>query len=212
MNFSELKRSLTTHGFNIYHSVSIPIYNASINNNSLRRLEGKAGLLIGSTGSIWNPFLNSPYNNKQLDHPLDEYVGKHIKDITSRYSSFIKEVVFTTTLDVDFQLLSHKSGLAYFNKASHLCIHPHFGAWFSLRALIIFNEDVETPCEFVSELTNPVSDEVEEKVRKLMEVWKEGGKDSWKQLVAARNCFGGVCDFGEDQIRYHYTKNKDFLK
>ena len=30
-------------------------------------------------------------------------------------------------------------GLAHLDAASHLCLHPKYGPWFSLRALLVFD-------------------------------------------------------------------------
>ena len=31
------------------------------------------------------------------------------------------------------------AGLAYQDRVSHLCLHPKYGAWFSLRCLLVFD-------------------------------------------------------------------------
>ena len=41
---------------------------------------------------------------------------------------------------VAFQRMAHAAGLAFLDEDSHLCIHPRFGPWFSLRCCIIFDE------------------------------------------------------------------------
>lgn len=34
---------------------------------------------------------------------------------------------------------SQAIGLAHLDAASHLCLHPKYGPWFSLRALLVFD-------------------------------------------------------------------------
>jgi hypothetical protein len=36
---------------------------------------------------------------------------------------------------VALQRMAHHSGLAYLDHVSHLCLHPRFGPWFSLRCV-----------------------------------------------------------------------------
>lgn len=36
------------------------------------------------------------------------------------------------------QKLAHLIGFAYYDSTSHLCLHPKFGPWFSMRAVIVF--------------------------------------------------------------------------
>jgi hypothetical protein len=40
---------------------------------------------------------------------------------------------------VAFQRMAHHAGLAYLDESSHLCLHPRFGPWFSLRCVVIFD-------------------------------------------------------------------------
>ena len=36
------------------------------------------------------------------------------------------------------QRLAHMIGFAFYDRTSHLCLHPKFGPWFSMRAVIVF--------------------------------------------------------------------------
>ena len=40
---------------------------------------------------------------------------------------------------VALQRAAATAGLAYLDTTSHLCLHPKFGAWFALRAVLIFD-------------------------------------------------------------------------
>lgn len=40
---------------------------------------------------------------------------------------------------LSFQRLAHESGLAFLNPACHLCVHPVYGPWISLRAVVVLD-------------------------------------------------------------------------
>ena len=51
--------------------------------------------------------------------------------------------------------MAHHSGLAFLDHDSHLCLHPRFGPWFSLRCVVIF-DDVPYAAPKPEELPNPL--------------------------------------------------------
>ena len=46
---------------------------------------------------------------------------------------------------VAFQRLCHLSGMAYLSQTSHLCIHPRFGPWTALRAVVLVAVETAAP-------------------------------------------------------------------
>ena len=123
---------------------------------------GSRMLLVANTKNLWNIFLRFIRHKLRgndashcTDHPLDEYTKRIVERCVEKCFSRVSDSEASTTRVetffayeyqpqerlVDFQKLASISGFCYHDEAnSRLCIHPHFGPWFSLRALVILDE------------------------------------------------------------------------
>ncbi|GBG73028.1 hypothetical protein CBR_g12747 [Chara braunii] len=135
---------------------------------------------------------------------------------------------------IAIQRMAHIAGVAFLDQVSHLCLHPQFGPWFSLRAVLVF--DLEPPTIRPRELKNPLTPAVIHKVQDALNVAlklaagathddcgggqrkatsrKVHGTGKWRRWVEVRDQIhpDHPMRYSEDQIDYHYTSNRDLLK
>lgn len=138
-------------------------YNASIPEAIGARIkaQGRAGqnafaLLIGNSRTLWEPFVEAcaAEGLLELDNPLDRYLDTRLCGALEACAAGLSYRVYWShrrTADLEggpdgvsehvaFQRMAHHAGLAYLDETSHLCLHPRFGPWFSLRCVVIFDD------------------------------------------------------------------------
>jgi hypothetical protein len=119
-------------------------------------------------------------------------------------------------LFVDMLRASHVSGLAYLDKASHLCMHPTHGPWFALRSLIIIDADGPDAAD-IQPLGCPFTQDQQQQIEQsVAELKAKGGFDQWKKhwvewiairQLAAEFVGAGVSKYCQHQLEYHYIKD-----
>lgn len=95
--------------------------------------------------------------------------------------------------------------LAWLSPA-HLCVHPIFGPWIGLRAVIVF--DLAPPSSPPPALADPCG-----ACRQGCAPAFAATTDDWRSWLAVRDAcpLGRAHRYGEDQLLYHYTKDRRFL-
>ncbi|KAI3653027.1 hypothetical protein MP228_002452 [Amoeboaphelidium protococcarum] len=111
---------------------------------------------------------------------------------------------------VPFQRLAQATGLAYLHPTSHLCVHPTYGPWISLRAIIVeqsFDWQYGEISPYVSKIqlvqqkldllriTNDFKDPLSIRLQ------IEQMDSTWRQYR-----------FSQQMLRYHYNKDVDVLR
>ena len=120
---------------------------------------------------------------------------------------------------VPVQKLCHHTGLAFLSKG-HFNIHPTYGPWFGMRALVVFPEDIQPP---LRPAVNPNSEDMETRIAehfaRLVARASEGLdgrhiRTSWREWLGLRDLyrFGREHRYSDAQVRYHYTKDKTVLQ
>ena len=210
----KLINHLKTTGMDIVEPFQVGWYNKTVSKEyqlPIFKDDNELGFLIGNTKKFWPYFLNHLKNNPQLletENPLDDFVEKLIHESLKKLDIDSK-VKFGHLQDPEYlkiQKLASLVGLAYLSD-TRLSIHPTFGPWFSLRAVVIFPKTFEGSKG--RETLNPC-DNCETKC--LLEAKKE--KKNWMDWLAVRDAcpLGKDYRFYKEQIEYHYTKNKMNLK
>lgn len=169
------------------------------------------GVLLGNTKNFWPLFLKYLEENPktfELENPFDHFVEILLEDSLNQLDIESK-IKYGHIQDPEFlkiQKLASLIGLAYFSE-TRLSIHPQFGPWFSLRAVVVF--PLSYTGKEAHEAKNPCND-CESRCLLVMNKKKE----NWKDWLAVRDScpLGREYRFNEDQIEYHYTKNKLALK
>ena len=104
-------------------------------------------IAIGNTREFWQRFLAAAESDAELrdcENPVERYA----MDVVNGALAAVERrcaVSWAHTVGegvVAMQRLAQVSGLAYLSPA-HLAVHPHFGPWIALRAVVVV--DVEGP-------------------------------------------------------------------
>ncbi|KAI9106053.1 hypothetical protein DFS34DRAFT_602005 [Phlyctochytrium arcticum] len=184
-----------------------------------------------------NPLYYLLFEQKSLPgtlNPLDDYAAISVNDATQKAlagGSVQYEVRYphdTGDRFVHFQKLCALAGVAYRNPHCFLCVHPVYGPWMALRAVIVIDQDGPSLTEPWHEVPNPcpqTNSEVVEMCARLREqVNAEDGPIAealhkrTKQLIEIRDATGRYLEsveqyrYGSLQLNYHYTKDKRFLR
>lgn len=159
--------------------------------------------MIGNTKTLWEPF-TSYYHKVELPvDPLNSYSKMSIQTAA-------KELSPTKTYWADetepgkilaLQRMITVSKLGSLCKTSHLCIHPVYGPWFAIRAVLVFNEivgpeDTSKEQEFIAENPLELATVVEEAI----------ATGSWEKWLEVRRKIhpNHPWEFSPLQIAYHY--------
>ena len=138
---------------------------------------------------------------------------------------------------VAMQRAAQCAGLAHLDPSTHLSIHPTYGAWLSLRAVIVVDLPGlgrAPPLPPDLSLSQDERDEAAAALQRAIarsssnlcaelhgSVHRDGGQEScdrgapaWREWVALRDVVRLGCRyrFGEEQIEYHYLKDRARLK
>ena len=184
---------------------------------------GALGLLIGNTRALWPRFLAALRETPGLredPNPLDAYaaacVAAALRVVHQRYE--IRWAYDAPPRRVAMQRLAHVSGLAFLSP-TYLCIHPQYGPWIALRAAVVVDVDGPTA---TAESTNACTGCETRCVPALRHAVASAGAGPTTQARIAQDMAAWVavrdaCSVGreyrysEDQIRYHYTKDRGVL-
>eukprot|EP01063_Lacrimia_lanifica_P018618 TRINITY_DN25521_c0_g1_i1.p1 TRINITY_DN25521_c0_g1~~TRINITY_DN25521_c0_g1_i1.p1 ORF type:complete len:287 (+),score=77.99 TRINITY_DN25521_c0_g1_i1:36-896(+) len=211
---------------------------------------GCAAVVVGNTKALWEPMLrwaagkaaagvNGGVEGRAAaapEHPVDEYCREALEEIfaavfpDTRYELFWSWTTGCEGKLVPLQRAAEACGLAYLDHNTHLCIHPEYGAWFSLRLVAVLDlpyhdqEGALPPARLLPCLLT----EVEEAAARdaLAAALAASDTDAaamcrtmhgihtnewpWRKWVALRDTVrrGAAHRFSDEQLRYHYTKDR----
>lgn len=222
-----LSQRLAATGIDLLQPFSIGWYNQGVD-DSLRLPDfGRSssfGVLVANSRALWPAFLDAAAANMGLaraPHPIDQYVQERVLDAVEVLSPCRWEIRWEYEKPprrVAMQRLAEVIGFANLSPA-HLCVHPNYGPWVSLRAVIVV--DVEGPAEQAPPL-KPSCPECATHCGALLEAALATSAHfesatvaaNWKAWASVREaCPIGHCyRFYDDQIRYHYTKDRGVLE
>jgi cyanocobalamin reductase (cyanide-eliminating) / alkylcobalamin dealkylase len=225
-----LRQRLADTGIDLLQPFSIGWYNQGVD-ESLRLPDfGRSssfGVLVANSRALWPAFLDAAAANAGLvraPHPIDQYVQGQVLEAIDALSPCHWEVRWEyeePPRRVAMQRLAEVIGFANLSPA-HLCVHPKYGPWVSLRAVIVV--DVEGPSEQPPPLKSSCP-ECATHCGALLEAALAASPHfesaesatvaaNWRPWVSVREaCSTGDCyRFYDDQIRYHYTKDRGVLE
>jgi methylmalonic aciduria homocystinuria type C protein len=168
-------------------------------------------MLVGNTRALWPKFLAARRADPELaasSDPLERYVESSIECAVASspgarvyYSHRRYDGAF-----LPFQRLAVAIGLGAL-APTQLVIHPIYGPWFALRAIIVTvagptprrEESIPQPCNCTRACFNALA--------------HANTTNSWQSWLAVRDAcpIGRSWRYGDDQIRYHYTKDASSL-
>ncbi len=164
--------------------------------------------MIGNTRSLWPTFLDALRADPDLaqaTHPLDAYVERAVSGALHELG--VETVVrFAHHLEprpIPIQRIAAASGLAPIGPA-RLSVHMTYGMWFSLRAVVVLDEDfvgsekpLATPCEGCAHPCLPALDRAER--ARTPEAW----------LDVRQACpVGREHRYCIEQLAYHLKKDR----
>jgi len=173
----------------------------------------RSGWLVGNTRALWPRFGAARRADPELasaDHPLDRYTEAAIARATADTDA---RVWFGHRRGHDgafppLQRLAVATGLGALAPTG-LVIHPVFGPWFALRAVIVEPGEpppprppLVRPCECGA----PCLDA-------LAHAQATRGPGAWQAWLAVRDAcpVGRAYRYDDDQVLYHYGRNRDRL-
>jgi methylmalonic aciduria homocystinuria type C protein len=186
------------------------------------------GVIVGNTRALWPRFMRALRDDVSLrreEHPLDMYVVRSIGEAARQIP--VANVVFWAheiqPEPMPVQRIAEAAGLAKISP-SHLSIHPRFGPWIALRAVLML--DAEGPIspripalDFCSGCTSPCVKALERALDASGTNERELQGDptavarAWRAWLEVRS----VCPVGsdhrydEEQAEYHYAKRLPLL-
>lgn len=168
-----------------------------------------SALLVGNTRDLWPRFVAAYRADASLraaQNPFDTFVETAltavIADRAVRFAHRMYDQAY-----VPMQRLAAAARLGVLS-ATHLVIHPTYGPWFSLRAVIA----CETPAlALAGGFAGCAAGDCQRGCEPLFEkTMASGGTATWRDWFAVRAaCTTGTAwRFSDEQIIYHYTKDQ----
>lgn len=189
------------------------------------RVQGVAGapdrqaLLVGNTRALWPHFLAGA-DLAQPD-PLDQWVESVVRSSLQEHSAPEHTVYFPhepPPRRLPFQRLAELARFAPMGPGM-LLVHPEFGPWVSLRALIVLDEPAGATPPLLPALEGAWKQPVQQAFDAAMSAASGAPKqadviNSWRRWVQVRDAFpqGRQHRFSAHQIRYHYTRDTRWLR
>lgn len=159
----------------------------------------RLGILIGNTRALWPPFteaMRDPALAAERD-PLDRYTERSIdaafRGARIHYGHRRYDGAF-----VPLQRLAVATGLGAL-APSHLVIHPIYGPWFALRAVVVIDGEppasrppIPPPCRCDGSCTAALA--------------RAQRSSDWRDWLAVRDrCSLRGWRYGDDQLHFHYV-------
>jgi methylmalonic aciduria homocystinuria type C protein len=213
-------------GFDVVHPFSVADYNANAPSDARVFDLGRPnplGLIVGNTRFLWPVFeeaLREAPERAEAPNPIDEYSEQKIAGAASRTlpSPYVVSWVHVThPAPIAVQRIAHHAGLAWLSP-SHLSIHPVYGPWLAFRAVVVVDlegpEAPRLPPDPCSECTKPCIAALEAAARESRDASVSSLGWAWPLWAEVRNVCpqGAAHRYGEDQIRYHYAKDRAVLR
>ena len=222
--------SCAVHGLDICIGFPTGLFNASASEQerlpSFGREQAQA-VLVGNTRRLWSNFkaaLAREAVRLDDDHPLDRYVTERVTSAAAEAAAQLDggvrhQILFGHTMQprpIAIQKMARAAGLAALSP-SHLSVHPLFGPWIALRAVVVF--DVEAAPSPRQPVTEPCASCEQPCLAALKTALAPAGAQplsnipidgqGWKKWLAVRDAcpVGRAHRYSDDQITYHYTKN-----
>jgi methylmalonic aciduria homocystinuria type C protein len=224
-----LRSACEAAGFDLLQPLQVGWYNAQVSGNL--RLEdygspSKLAFVIGNTRALWPKFLAALRAEPALlseAHPLYAYTEHCLTRaaalLPARWT--LRWSHAGGALLVAMQRLAHAAGLAYLSE-SQLSVHAQYGPWIGLRAALSVDlpgppgpaPQLAHPCGTCQGRCRPAFEQAIAMVTGNSAGLERAVRRDWQLWLACRDACptGQRFRYSDDQIRYHYLKERDQLR
>jgi len=208
-----LSAALSPAGFDVVTPFRLDAYNDTVEAQYRLGDFGRTDALavvIANSRALWPRFVAAlAAQPARLDavNPLDDYTRETIDAAVGGLGqrADIRYVFEPPPRRLPFQRLAHAAGLAHLSP-TYLCIHPVYGPWIGLRAVVVF--DARGPQRA---LAVPPPCDCAHGCRHVFDRARAGG--DWRAWVEVRDAcpVGREHRYSDEQIEYHYVKPRELL-
>ncbi len=225
--FSRFRERLLAGGFDIVIPFRAGTYNDAVAPEYRLAAFDRPGslvVLVGNTRRFWNPFVTAFETDRSLrddPHPVDLYAERQVTDAarTTGTPFELRWAHLRAGPPAAVQKAAAVAGFAMTSPSS-LTVHPDYGPWIAWRALVAFDvagpaatpslpadtcSGCEAPC--VKALNRALA------CQPAQNPGNAEGLSHWKLWLEVRDAcpLGKNWRYGENQIRYHYAKERDAI-
>ncbi|HMI85983.1 MAG TPA: hypothetical protein VK550_17925 [Polyangiaceae bacterium] len=185
---------------------------------------GALGFVVGNTRRLWPVFARALRADASLvgaEHPLDAYLERVLTDAAAHSLGHRHVILFAhrmTPAPVAIQQVAHAIGLAHLSP-SRLSVHPVYGPWWSPRAVVVVDADgpagdrprASDPCTPCAKPCLAAFD----RALAATDLARPGDVERhWQSWAEVREVCpeGQSSRYEDDQLRYHYTKDRSILR
>jgi cyanocobalamin reductase (cyanide-eliminating) / alkylcobalamin dealkylase len=186
---------------------------------------GRASALVvvlGNTRALWPRLADALAADAELashPDPVDRYCERVVHEAMAGVAEpWLVRFAHDPPPRVAIQRLAHVAGLAHL-APTHLSVHPVYGPWIALRAAVVV--DVDGPPGPAPVLAAPCDCAAHCAPRFEAALARAGAavpghaqvESDWRAWLAVRDAcpVGRAHRYGEEQLRYHYTKDRRSL-
>jgi methylmalonic aciduria homocystinuria type C protein len=181
-------------------------------------------IVIGNSVRLWEPFTRALRKDAALAgqaEPLDAYVEAAVV-AAARDTLRARHAIFWahrgTPAPIAIQRIAHESGLAHLSP-SRLSVHRSFGPWLALRAVVVVDAagpDSESLCAHdpCTACAKPCVAAFDRALAASGAPRADDIEREWEAWAHVRDVCpeGRSFRYGDDQLRYHYTKDRSILR
>jgi methylmalonic aciduria homocystinuria type C protein len=165
--------------------------------------QGRLAVVVGNTRALW-PRLRAEADWTAPD-PVDRYVEAAVRAAAPAGA----EVRLATDPQLPIQQLADDAGLAWLSP-SRVCVHPVFGPWIALRALIVTDAPAPAPAARIAPPCDCARGCGEAFARACAAGVPAGTaelRERWRLWLAVRDAcpVGRAHRYSDDAIAYHYA-------
>jgi hypothetical protein len=213
-------------GLDVVHPFCVDWYNWAVDPSSRIQDFGRPtalGFIVGNSRAFWKVFkadLKVNARLRQAAHPIDDYVMSCLAT-AARAFPVRQEILWAHTIHpraFPIQRIAEAAGLACLSP-SHLSIHPTYGPWHALRAVVVV--DADGPRGAAPRAANPCRQCPKPCMDALDQAMASSGRTPsgetirrhWQKWVSVRDACpeGRAYRYADDHIEYHYSKNRAVL-
>lgn len=203
MRFADLQHELAARGLDLAAPLAVEDLDAAAAPWGRART---LGIVVGNTRALW------PHLVLDGPDPVDRYVERVIPEAIEAVGPSCAWTVrwaHHVPVTVAIQRAAAIAGLAYL-APSHLCVHPVYGPWIALRALIVFDLDapeaappIAPPCD----CARGCGDAYAAALAAGAPTSTAELRARWRLWLAVRDAcpVGRAHRYDDAQITYHYT-------